>query len=252
MLPTANIPFSAKAFLYVVIATFILWLILRIVKQLVPVILKRPGQKSGFLRYYPVVEIVIGLLFLTYAIDYLSSSNPMIAFGLFLIVLVILLWISWYYSKSYFLGIMFKLNGKFKINDSVRFKNYQGKIVEMTGRRMIIEDDKGELIFIPYEELARDVIIKNHPAENILSYNFLLRTPLTKTADERVKDIRATILSLPWVSIKKHPNISLVEETDDYQVFDITFYSLEKAYFYRIEKAIKQTYLHINDKAVSF
>ncbi len=85
-----------------------------------------------------------------------------------------------------FLGIMFKLHGKFKINDSIRFRTYQGKIVEMTSRCIVIEDDKGELIFIPYDELARDIIIKNHPAENILSYNFLLRTPPTKAADERI------------------------------------------------------------------
>ncbi len=105
MLPN-NIPFSAKAFLSVVVAAFFLWLILRIIKHLVPNMLKRSSQKAGFLRYYPVVEIIIGVIFLTYAIDYLSNSNPMIAFGLFLIALVIALWISWYYSKRYFLGII--------------------------------------------------------------------------------------------------------------------------------------------------
>ncbi len=243
MLPI-NIPFSAKAFLSVVLIGLILWFVLRIIKKLMSNILKQTSHKSRFLRYYPILEIIIGVVFLTYAIDYLSESNPLVAVGLFLIALVIALWMSWYYIKSYFLGMVFKLNGKFKINDSIRFKTYQGKIVEMNTRRMIIEDDKGELIFIPYDELSRDIIIKNHPAENILSYHFLLRTPLTKSADDRIKDIRASLLSLPWVSIKKHPNISLIEEANDYQVFDITFYSLEKAYFYRIENAIKQTYLH--------
>lgn len=243
-----NIPFSHSGLIALVVAGLALLLLLKLIKIWLPKLIQRQAYKESFLRYYPLFEIGIGLLFITYAIDKLSTNNPLYALGLFVILFIITLWITWYYTKGYVLGILFKLNSKFSLHDNIRFKAYQGKIIEMGARRMLIEDDKGELIFIPYDELVKHIIIKNHPAENILSHNFMLQVPSTKATDDRQRDIRYRLLSLPWISLKKEPIIKIMDEDEGQQTYSITCYCPDKSYFYKVETALKQSFLHPSTK----
>lgn len=245
MLTFNNIPFSHSALLKFTIVGIVLLLILKVLKRLLLALLQHNKNKLMVRRYYPIFEIIMYMLFFTYTIDSLSSSNPVYAMGIFVVLLCLILWLSWYYTKTYFMGMLFKLNRKFNINDSIRFKTFEGKIIDMSARRMVIENDKGEQIFIPYDQLAQDTIIKHHPAQHILSYNFLLRTPATeKDIENRIKTIRSSLLSLPWLSLKKAPIVNIIDEEEHFQVYDITVYCPEKDYFYRVEKSIKQSYLH--------
>lgn len=222
----------------------ILFLILKGFAKGLPYIIKKTDRKKHFSRYFSLIEVLVWILYTIFVIQQLSDSNQLYSMGLFVLLMVAGFWMLWFYIKNYISGGVFKLNAKFDINDTVQIDEYQGKIIDMGNHRLELESENGEIIYIPYSKLSDAVIVKVHPGEMILSHSFTMSTSSSKSVADTIADIRFAILSLPYASLKKTPQIKLFHEDKDHYVFELVVYTLEKEYFYKIEQEIRKKFEH--------
>ncbi len=220
----------------------VLFLLLKTIAKILPFIIKQHERKRSYDRYFSLFEIFVWLLYTIFVIQQLSDSNQLYSLGLFLLLMVAGFWMLWYYIKNYISGGIFKLNANFEINDTVQINDFQGKIIGMGNHRMELETENGEIIYIPYSQLSDAVIVKLHPGEMILNHSFTISTQNDKPSAAKMEEINFAILSLPYASLKKAPQIKLIHEDRSNMVFELVVYTLEKEFFFKIEQEIRKKF----------
>jgi hypothetical protein len=237
-----NLRFSNFEIIGFAAIALVLFLTLKTIARLVPYVIKQPELKKSFDKYFSLFELFVWLLYTILVIQQLSDSNQLYSFGLFLLLMLAGFWMLWYYIKNYIGGGIFKLNGTFEINDTVQINEFQGKIIGMGNHRLELESENGEIIYIPYSQLSDAIIVKLHPGEMILSHSFTIATTNNKSSSAKIEEINFAILSLPYASLKKAPQIKLIHEDQTTMVFELVVYTLEKEFFFKMEQQIRNKF----------
>lgn len=238
-MPEIETGFSPSAvYLFLFIGVLIL-VFFRLINFFVPVLPLKADHKAAFRRLLPIIEFVGWFVFLIWGIGYFFRYNIYFALGLGVIAFLIMLWFAWFALRDLIAGMVIKSNRALKINDTVDVAGYHGKIKRFGFRNLVVETENGKNIYLPYTMLIKQEIVRSHPAEKILSHSFQLQTEPADDIQEKINEIRKSILSLPWVSMIKEPLIRLQEEKNNRYLFHITVYSIEKDYFMLIEKELR-------------
>jgi Mechanosensitive ion channel, beta-domain len=191
-------------------------------------------------KYLPAVESIFWMVYLVLSINiFINRGGGINSVWILCVLIILILLFSWYAFRDIISGVIWKTNKRFKVNDSIKVGEFQGKIKEFHHRNLEIITENEESILIPYTKILQTVIIKSNPTEMILSYSFRIHTNKEKPSNEIIQEIRFEILNLPWSSAKTEPKIKPLMEDKTSYAFDVTIYSMDKDYFYKIENIIK-------------
>jgi small-conductance mechanosensitive channel len=177
----------------------------------------------------------------------LSTSNQFFSIASFVIIIILVLYFSWYALKDYVAGVVFKTSGDLFIGDNVRIDKYTGEIVKFAYRTLNLETIKGEIVYIPYSKITSNSIVKINLAEAIKSHTFKLIINKPESLVNTIENIKNSIINLPWSSVKKKPGVYTLDETQNNIILDITVYAIEEGYFYDIENYIKMKFVNIKE-----
>lgn len=233
--------FSGAVFRFIVIG-FVILAIFRFLSIYVPVWLKKQKFVAVFSKVFPVVELMIWLIFLMRQLDVFMQQNQMIAYSLMIILFAIVLLLSWFGLRDIAAGIIFRAAGRFAPNDMVVINKYKGRLQNYHLMTIEVETDSGETIFIPYHKALNKSGVKSDPADILGHYTFTLNVAAQKELKQTIHDIRTTIINMPWTSGKSDPKINIVEVGNKNYKLDITVYSIEKIYLFKIENTLQQKY----------
>lgn len=216
-----------------------LFLVFRLLSRLLPLLLFKKDKRKPVWRFTAAIELIVWLVFLVWAINFLSKSSQVFAIGLVILLFFFAFYSAWIGLKDYIAGAFFKTNTTFTINETVRIGEYTGKIVKFSPSALILETESGKSIYLPYSFLFGKVMVKSHPAETILNYTFRFEIPGTENLSATMQKIRVEILNMPWASLKKNPQIKPLMETPTGQMLEITLFSIENEYFPEMENILK-------------
>ncbi|MFH1321857.1 MAG: mechanosensitive ion channel domain-containing protein, partial [Bacteroidota bacterium] len=171
----------------------------------------------------------------------------------------------------------FSINEWFKVTDS-HGRDVEGRIKKLGYRSLEIETEKGETVDIPYSVITKELVVSSSRhigVETVKSYTFVMEVPKNiflhissfvslkdatdatgsvsgetpndnpetspvKMGFKEIKEkIRMLILNSHWASLKREPQIKLLEETNDNYTLQITIYTMEDKYFQEIESYLK-------------
>jgi len=234
-----NIDFSSFGIYFLLFLALALFFALRLISWLLPVIFTGDDHRKIALRYKTLVELVIWVVFNIWSVQYLYSSNQPYAYGLFVILFLLLVYAGWIGLKDMLAGAFVKAGQKLTLNETIRVGEFSGKIIAFGYTSLTIESDEGETIYLPYSYLQGKALIKVQPAESISRHTFRFEIDKKASTRETIEHIRYFILNLPWISLKKEPQIRPLSETSTGQVIEITLFSIEKEHFQDMEKLIK-------------
>ncbi len=221
---------------FAIIAIFRLLFLLRIV-------LPKNKHKQLISQYLPFVEYLFWMIYLILSISYFVNRNGIIhSIWLVASLLILILLFSYFALRDIVAAVIFKSSRDFKINDSIKFEGYAGKINAFHRRNLELITENEERIYLPYRKIIQGVVIKLNPTEMIQSYSFRLKTHAKVSSLEMQKTLRFEILNLPWSSVKNEPKIKLINEEDEFMEFELSVYSMNKEYFNIIENTIKKKY----------
>ncbi|MEM9830380.1 MAG: hypothetical protein AAF944_07065 [Bacteroidota bacterium] len=184
-----------------------------------------------------------------------SQLYPFVAVGLAFLLLIAL---SWFVLRDILAGIIFRLQHEPRINQAIRIipannrrrgedtsdgnSHTTGRIIHLGITSLMLENEVGEQIKMPYSRVVNQSIARYEASEYIKSYEFSLQLPKSKPKDKWVNVLRQQILLLPWSSTRQSPVIQWRAENDQCYVFDILVYSLSTDYALQIESHLTQQY----------
>ncbi|MCD4737003.1 MAG: mechanosensitive ion channel [Bacteroidales bacterium] len=217
----------------------------RLMKRIIPLIPVKLSSRKLLVRLMPLVEMFIWLIFFIWSIQFFWNNNQLYAIELSIILAVFIVWISWFSLRDFIAGAMFKANREFSENEHIVIEDNEGKIIGMKSRYLILETEEGENIYIPYSRIIGKKIVKSYPAESLMGHSFTIEIKTYGHADEQIfkSSIKSFILSLPWASITKDPQINPSGITDSGNpIYNITVYTPVKEYFSKIENEVRNRF----------
>ncbi|WKN43111.1 mechanosensitive ion channel [Tunicatimonas pelagia] len=204
------------------------------------------------------VEFALWMVWLFQALNSVigrSQLYPFVTVGLAFLLLIAL---SWFVLRDILAGIIFRLQHVPRINQSIRVipvdnlrraeetsegnSHATGRIIYLGITSLMLENEVGEQIKMPYSRVVNQSIAQYEASEYIKSYEFSLQLPKSKPKDKWVHALRQQILLLPWSSTKQSPVIQWRSENDQCYIFDILVYSLSTDYALQIESYLTQQY----------
>ncbi|MDD3875535.1 MAG: mechanosensitive ion channel [Bacteroidales bacterium] len=189
-----------------------------------------------FIRYFPILETATWIIFIYLGLRGIFEEHYFWEIILFIAILVVLFFISWFFLRDFLAGIFIKSENQLDINKSINLPVIKGKINKIGYRSIEIKTENGELTKIPYSKLANDIItFPNEGKEYCVKHIIELTLKNDRPYTDYLQMLRMYVLNIPWTHISKDPVISLEGTSIDEYTFKVEFYALNKDQAQRAE-----------------
>ena len=219
-----------------------IFLLLRLLRFLLPLLLYRYKPKKILIRIFPVFELVVWVVFLAWFIFLFSEADELFVYVVLAILLMVLFWISRYWVKDLIAGVIFRASSRLKAGDILRFEDLKGTVTNFGSFSLELETQDNQAIFIPYSKLIDAVNIKSEPTGKSQGYTFVLTCARTDDPTTLMQEVKTAIISTPWVSVNKMPQVRLLTQTDSDIEFEVTVFPVDPSFTGKIESQVTEKF----------
>ena len=221
--------FSIFSFLWLIFRGVLLFGFLWVFKNyLFLLVIKSPVRRKKIIDKLPPIYSVIWILFALYVFYFLIKPFPFL--GVLISLLVI--YLSRGYLINLFHGLFFRLKGRLNLGQKIAFDSYQGSVLSLNNFDFEIQNKEGEIVQIPYGNMANKEIVKQDVSADFSSFKFSIKSNLDTTEQE----IRAKLVQSPWVTNVLPFSISQKSTASENLVFDVVVYLIDEKYQSFIER----------------
>lgn len=218
--------------------------ILLLVRKYIPLMLKRDRSRKILKVIYPIVELAFWAWVFYAIIPVLYKKHFLLGFCAFAVALSVIVWFAWYRLRDYIAGILFRSSKDIHEQEVISVLGSEGKIIKFGSYNLSLETENGEIVLLPYSSFTGKKIIKQHPSEQVKSFKFILSFDSEKDPVKLVSEIKNTILTQPWSSLKKDPQIVMINSDSKEVKFEITVFTPDMVYAQRIKAHLESEYLN--------
>jgi len=217
-----------------------IFLVIRLFRYLLPILLLKEKFRNVIMKIFPVVELIFWLIYLSWFVFLLYEADEIFVFVVLAILLMLLFWISRFWVKDIIAGIIFRSSTYLKVDDHLHFGEFKGTIKKFNNTSLELETQDNHTIFIPYAKLVDEVNIKSDRTGQSKGYTFTLECRRPAELNVITNQIKSTILSTPWVSVNRMPVITLTTHSEESYLFEITVFLIDNAFAGKIETLVKE------------
>ncbi|UKN02607.1 mechanosensitive ion channel family protein [Paracrocinitomix mangrovi] len=199
-------------------------------KYVVPYLGSRKAVKKMTVILYRA-EVAAWVIYVVFGLYQLFSDSLYIT-GAIVVLSITAGWNIW---RDVLTGIAFRLEDKFKINDPVRFENYNGTLSEINSRNIRIKSDKEELITIPFRKLNNEIFIKRQAKGKLHSEQLNLNVG-NRTAEEITPLLQRWLYECPWAVMNEKAKIKVIGGG----LVQLTVYAVDRASIIKTEEFLQQ------------
>ncbi|MCF7797590.1 MAG: mechanosensitive ion channel family protein [Lentisphaeria bacterium] len=201
----------------------------------------RPVNRDRLNRALPLIEALVGLLFLMAAIHAIFKDQPTYLMILFSALMLMVIWSFWFAIQDFVSGLILKWEDTYMVGDSLSVDGTSGKILKIGYRSLEIETPEGQRVKMPYAKLARSQVIKADVDESVWTHTFQIELPVNISPDEAARWIRLTAANHIWSAVNRSPAVTWLGAVEDsgHNRYEVTVYALDPSRRNAIEMAIK-------------
>jgi len=138
-------------------------------------------------------------------------------------------------------SLLVRMEGTVEVGHWIRARGAaEGRVLRVGYRTAVIESAGGDTVCVPLRELANRSVVVVRGATAARAHTFTLDVPKTRPLAPVLNEIPATILTSPWASITRPPDVALRTETDSHYRIDVTAYSIDPAFASDIESFVRR------------
>ena len=231
--------FSHFNFVVFILLGVLLFAIFRALHYAIRHILSKNRHISTLKRVLPLSEGIIWFVFWTWALRSIFEEQLIYSLGVLVIVLVVLVWVSWFAIKDFIAGVILKFEAAFQEGEQIHIEDVEGIVKYLGYFSLEVQTEQGEKINIPYSTISGQIRRKVEDTELFKSYSFELDVAKNKSIPDVFEKLHLVSINAPWTSINKLSQFRLLKENDNFYSFKIVIYSLDSKYFQAIKNYIQ-------------
>ncbi len=199
-------------------------------------LVKSPVKRKRISTLLPAIFTIGWILFGLYCFYLLIIPFPFMG--------IVLSAIFIYLGKGYFAnlvhGLFFRLKGDISVGQKIATKEYAGIVVRLNTFDVEIQNKEGEIVQIPYGNMASKELVKKDFSADFSSHKFVIA--MNKSISDSI--IRNTLLSQPWVSSVIMPKITRIKEESDTVTYSILVYPIDEKFNSFVERDLRESLTH--------
>lgn len=207
----------AQTLVSVSIVIAVVYLLLKLVKRYLFVVVKREDWNRRIEAAWPRIDtsIWIGTGFLL--LIYMLNNSFLIT----LVMLAVVLVIGGKYWRDIINGVIIKFEHKIADGDFFTNAQYKGVITQLGARGLQIRMDGGEVAFVPYRSLNEYKIRKIDGALKSELNSVLLSVKPSIPIDAAMATIKRIVLEIPYTNLTQAVKIEVVELTKESSILRV-------------------------------
>ncbi|HPE86564.1 MAG: hypothetical protein PHU97_09450 [Bacteroidales bacterium] len=227
---------------WIILLALIGYLLLSGIKKFIPFLLKNAKNRKTFRYLMPLVELAFWMVITIKAIPAFYACHYLLGIAIFALSLSAGLWFSWYQLREYAAGAVIRFNPNIKLHETIEIDGIQGQIKAFYSDSLLLENEKGESIILPYTTIAGKRITKQHFSNQVKSFRFTITTRNTVHPAMQIAGLKQFILRQPWSSVNKDPQINFIDTTNQGHLYEITVYTPGNSYATKIKEEVQKTF----------
>jgi len=201
----------------------------------------KPTTRERIDRSLPLVEALMGLIFIVLAAHSIFQNQPTYFMVLFSAILVILVWSFWFAIQDFVSGLILKWEDTYTVGDLLTVESETGRVIRVGYRSLMIETADGQRIKFPYSHLTRTQVHKLDADEVVWAHTFQMAVPLTDAPEVMMKRIILAATNVVWSAVNRVPQVVFQGVQNGVQLFEITVYVLDPNRRSTIESRIRES-----------
>ena len=217
----------------IALVAVIIFFVLRLFFKGLRIIQIRYNTRFYYQRYFPVIEMLVWLSFIYWALEQ-TITEPLYFTVFFITISVIgLAWLGWYAARDYIAGIILRAQDVYEVGHQLVMGKIAGKILKIGYLNLELQKGDGAVIKVPYSKIAGNVHYNKDENRVISTYKFPLRITSNELLLGAIDKIKRSVLNSPWHASHISPQVNKVAEHNgqvDLEIVVSTFgvKSLEK------------------------
>lgn len=225
--------------LYLILTALALFVVFRLLYRLLPALLRGKPIQTRLLRILPVVELLAWLLISFWGIYLLFGGQAHYAWVVSGMALVVVLALGWYVFRDYLSGVLLRADTGFAVGQHIRTHFAEGKIARLGYRHLVLLNQEGEEVRIPYSRFKDEVIIIPAGEESRPPHHFRISLPDGADPDTIRQKLFSRMMAMPWVS-EPAPEISFHKDEEGRDCLHISYHTHTPLASMKVEDLVKK------------
>ncbi len=196
-------------------------------------LIKSPVRRKRIVVLLPAISTMVWILFSLYCFYSLILPFPFMG--------IVLGGVFIYLGRGYLInlihGLFFRLKGDIAIGQKISMTEYSGVVFKLNTFEVEIQNEEGEIVQIPYGNMASRELVKKDFSADFSSYKFnvVVKKEVTETF------LKSKLLSQPWISQVILPKITQLKEENGYVTYSVISYPIDEKFNYFVERDLKSS-----------
>ncbi len=226
---------SSFGLVLLILLGILLFALMRFLRRASRLIQMSKSRRAAFERALPVVEALLGLVYLLSAVPMVFKDHPQYSpIGLALVLLGFA-YVSWFAIRDFITGAFLKSGQLFQTGEYIQLEQISGKVTRLGYRTLSIETENGDEAIIPYSRVSHESIVRTPLIDGVCRHSFTITTELTSPTAAVSELIRRAALNHHWSSVTHEPQVRYVGE----RTFDVVVFALAAARGHDIQMAVR-------------
>ncbi|BCS95288.1 hypothetical protein DSLASN_09200 [Desulfoluna limicola] len=223
--------------LEILLAGVVLFLVLRIVQRGLGVWVIRRQGSPALLRFYPVVEVAVWVMFLSWAVRQIFQPGVAGSVALLVLMVGLFAWAGSFVVRDWFAGVVFKAEETYRLGDLLGVKGVRGRLKHMGYRSLTLEAADGLRVIIPYSAFVKERAVEAFPRKTVCK-TVALDLPVQTPFSDARQTLQAIALCAPWSAMDHKPQVRLVESRDHHYTVEVDAYIVDERFAADVEAYI--------------
>ncbi|MCB1144606.1 MAG: mechanosensitive ion channel [Leptospiraceae bacterium] len=198
--------------------------------------LKRAIGKKIY-RIYPTLQVFLFVYYAIWVFANIFTIEPMYYYISSLLIVLLSVAIHWNFLRDISAGVVLKAEDRLKVGNSIQIGERFGRVLEIGYRGIILEDEKGDKIRLPYSYMAGEIISNRNGKKLITSHSFSIDGNRNNIPELR-KKIEKIALYHRWTPPSQPPTL-IADGTTAGQIL-VTVYTLGEFNGLQVEEKIRR------------
>jgi small-conductance mechanosensitive channel len=226
-----NFRFSEFSILTVLFSGLLLSLLMRLMRRFV---LHRI-VKNKIRQWFQIAELVVWMLYGAWALHNILGDSIYYQLTILLILLVIIIWVSWFAVRDFIAGLVLNLNDSFQPGQYFKIQEIEGTIRDIDYLQIHVRQENGTIIKIPYNKISGAIHSRGAIEDQGMKHRFKVEVAAHYSEEEIRTKIRTAIFQTAGARIKTEPSIISKGEENKKQQYEIQVSILSPDYNKLIE-----------------
>jgi hypothetical protein len=240
MIEICDFHISMYGLTQVLIFGAILFVILKLLRKGLSLLLFPTVYRPLVIRILPAAGALLWMAFAYWAVRTLIENRYYSAFAWMAILVIVMVWISWFALKDCFAGLILKIHDDYEEKQHLKVGSIEGTIRKMGLLDVEIEQENGDRVKIPYGRISGEIHWKSKRNEESNYYRFVIHVAGNISVDSILDRLRLSILNTPWAASNREPHIKVLGRRDNEVNCEVGVYALSADYFHALERDIKR------------